>query len=62
MSPRITAGGTTAPVGFEGEFRMTQRVRGAIAASSASGVGTNPSSRRVGTMTGVPPAIRTMSG
>ena len=41
---------------------MIHLVRGVIAFSSASGFILKPSSMRVGTMTGSPPASSTMSG
>jgi len=51
-----------APEGLEGEFRISQRVRGVITASSSAGFSLKPLAAVVGAKTGVPPASRTMSG
>ncbi len=58
----MLASSYAAPVGFDGEQRMTAFVLGVSALRSCSGVIFQPSASVVGTMTGVPPTSRTCSG
>ncbi len=60
--PSSVARENTAPVGLLGLLMMIARVRGVSALRMASGSGAKPSSSRVWTMTGLPPASCTMSG
>ena len=58
----ISARGYTAPVGFDGEAKISSLVFGVRAASSWSTVTRNPSAAVVGTSTTVAPARRIVSG
>ena len=51
----------TPPDGAAGEAKISTRVRGVIRAATAPAVSAKPSSARVGTGTGTPPASRTPS-
>jgi len=55
-------GGTTAPVGLEGELMTRRRVRGVTAASRSWRRGTKPAPAAPGTRTGRPPASFACSG
>src|SRR5215467_14908866 len=57
-----SSGGTTPPVGLQGEFTIRSFVFGVIAFSIAAARTVNLSSGCVSTYTGVPPAYFTMSG
>ena len=51
-----------APVGFDGELKISHLVFGVIAASSTAGSSLKPLSAVAVTITGVPPARSTISG
>src|SRR5258708_35275087 len=57
-----SSGGTTPPVGLFGELRITMRVFAVMAFSITLAFKLKPSSGRVSTWTGVPPAYFTISG
>src|SRR6185369_12291455 len=57
-----SAGGYTAPLGFDGDTNTNAFVRGVTAASSWSSVTRNPAATVVGTTTGTPPPSAIDSG
>ena len=52
----------TAPVGFDGEFRIRRRVRGVMADSTIAGVSRKPVRSSASTNFGTAPASFTISG